>query len=98
MASPFRRTKLAESLSFDLTDPLASNVELLPDLFKGVLALAADAEAQPDHLLFLRRKCLQNVGSLVPHIGIDHRVDGRTYPAILDQVAQRRFAVAPDRR
>ena len=56
MASPLRRPKLAESLGFDLADAFARYVEFLTDFFQGVLALAADAEAQPDHFLLFRRQ------------------------------------------
>src|ERR1700682_144279 len=94
MARPFRRPKLAQGLSLDLTDALSSDVELLPDLFQSVLALAADAEAQPDHFLLFRRQGLQDIGGLVPHIGIDYSIHRGTHPAVFDQVAQRRFSVA----
>jgi hypothetical protein len=35
-----------QCLGLDLPDPLARDIELLTDLFEGVLALAADAETQ----------------------------------------------------
>jgi hypothetical protein len=62
-----------------------------------MLAFAADAETQPDHFLLFRRQGLQNVGGLVADVGIDHGVHGRTHPAVLDQIAQRRFAIAAHR-
>ncbi len=37
-------------------------------------------------------------GGFVADIGIDHGVDRRTHPAVFDQIAQRGFAVAADRR
>ena len=56
MARPFWRPKLAQGLGFDLTDALAGDIEFLADLLQSVLALAADAEAQPDHFLLFRRQ------------------------------------------
>src|SRR5260370_6303867 len=94
MARPFRRPKLAQGLGLDLTDALASDIKLLTNLFQSVLALTADAETQPDHFLLFRREGLQNIGGLVPDVGIDHRLHRGNHPAILDQVAPRRFAVA----
>ncbi len=55
VARSFRRTKLAQSLGFNLANTLAGDVEFLADLFERMFPLAADAEAQPDHLLFLGR-------------------------------------------
>src|SRR5579863_7930251 len=97
MPGALRRTELAQRLGFNLPDTLARDVELLADFLERVLALAADAEAQADHLLLLGRKRLEDVGGLVADVGVDHRVHRRPYPAVLDQIAQRRFAVAADR-
>src|SRR5579883_1969382 len=96
MASPLRRTKLAQSLSLDLADALARYVKFLTDFFKRVLALAADAEAQPDHLLLFGRKRLENVRRFIAHVGVDHRIDRRSHPAVLDQITQRGLTVAAD--
>src|SRR5579863_1571719 len=98
MASPLRRTKLAKRLGFDLADALAGYVEFLTDFFQGVLALAADAEAQPDHFLFLGRQRFQNIGGLVANVRIDDRVNWRSNPAVFDQIAEGRFTIAADRR
>jgi hypothetical protein len=56
MPRAFRRTKLAQRLGFNLPDSLTGYVKFLTDLFEGMLALAADAEAQPDHLFLFRRQ------------------------------------------
>ena len=61
-----------------------------------MLALAADAETEANHLLFLGRKRLQDAGGLVANVGFDHRIYRRSHPAILDQVAQGRFTIPPD--
>src|SRR5262249_55756008 len=42
--------KLAERLGLDLPDALAGDLEVLADLFQGVIALLADAEAHPEDL------------------------------------------------
>ncbi len=53
MPGAFGGPQLPQRLGFDLADAFAGDVELLADLFERVLALAADAEAQADDLLFL---------------------------------------------
>jgi len=72
MARPFRGSKLAQRLRFNLTDALSSDVKLLPNLFQSVLALAADAEAQPDHFFLFRRQGLQNIGGFVADLSLIH--------------------------
>src|ERR1700680_3028607 len=81
----------------NLADALPRDVDLLPDFLEGVLALAADAEPQADHLLLLGRKRLEDVGGFVADVGVDHRVHWRPYPAVFDQIAQRGFTIAADR-
>src|SRR3982075_1786217 len=93
MTGAFRRTKLAQSLGLDLTDTLPRDIEFLPNLLQGVLASAADAEAQADHLFFLRRQGLQNVGGLIANVGVDDRVYGGTDPPVLDEIAKSGLAV-----
>src|SRR5215467_6505891 len=95
---PFRRPELPQGLGFDLADTFSRDVEFLADLFERMLPLAADAETQADHLLFLGRKCLEDVDGFVAHIAVDHRINGRAYPAVFDQIAERGFAIAADRR
>src|SRR4030095_11945078 len=56
VAAAERVPQLPEGLGFNLPDTLAGHVEALADLFEGVLALLADAEAQPQDLLLLRRQ------------------------------------------
>ena len=51
---------MPQGLGLDLPDPLARDIELLADLFEGVLALAADAETQPDYLLLSSSPCLNS--------------------------------------
>ncbi len=94
MPRPLGRTELAERFGLNLSNALAGDIELLADLFKRVLALAADAEPQPDHFLFLGRERLQDVRGFIPDIGIDDGVDRRTHPAVFDEIAQRGFSIA----
>src|SRR5580704_13757918 len=98
MARPFRGSQLAQRLRFNLTDALSGDVKFLPDLFEGVLALAAAADAQADHLLFFGRQGLQNIGGFVADVGVDDGVHGGADPAVFNQVAQRRLAIPAHRR
>src|ERR1700751_4180802 len=94
MARPFRRAKLSQGFSFDLADALTSDIELLTDFFQRMLALAADAEAQTNHLLFFGRECLQNIGRLIAHVGVDYSIYRRSYPAVFDKIAQGGLTIA----
>src|ERR1017187_3533960 len=96
-ASPFWGAKLAKRFGFDLANSFARDVELLADLFERVLALAADAEAHPDHFLLLGREGLEDAGGFIADVGFNHGVDGGAHPAILDEIAEGGFAVAADR-
>jgi len=71
MARALGRSELAKSLGLDLANALTSDIKFLTDLFQSVLALAADAEAQPDHFLLLRREGLQDIRGFVAYIRID---------------------------
>jgi hypothetical protein len=97
VAGAFRRPELAQSFRLDLADPLTRYVELLADLFERVLAFAADAEAQADDFLLLGRKRLQNIRGFVADVGVDHGINGRSNPAVFNQVPERGFTVAADR-
>src|SRR3984957_10127031 len=97
MTRAFGRPELPQRFGFNLPDSLPCDVEFLADLFQRMLPLASDPEPQADDLFFLGRKGFQNVRRLVTDVGIDHRIDGRTHPAVFDQIAQGRFAIAPYR-
>ena len=47
-------TQLTQRLGLNLTNTLAGDVEVLTDLFQGVIGLAADAKAHAQHALFAR--------------------------------------------
>src|SRR6266508_6124679 len=49
-----RVPELPQRLRLDLPDPLARDLEVLADLLERVVALLADAEAHPEHLLLAR--------------------------------------------
>src|SRR5229473_804223 len=95
---PLGSAELPQRLGLDLPDPLARDIKLLADLFEGVLALAADAEAQPDDLLLSRREDLQDAGGFVAHVPFVDGVHRRPDRAIFDEVAERRIAFAAHRR
>src|SRR2546428_9779411 len=46
--------ELAQRLGLDLSDALAGDREVLPDLLQRVLATVGEAEAEPQHLLLAR--------------------------------------------
>src|SRR5687768_8668908 len=98
MTRTLRRPQLPQRLGFDLPDALAGDIEFLTDFLERVLALAADTEPQADDLLFFRRESLQDVRRLVPHVRVDNGIHRRAHPAVLDEVAERRLAVAANRR
>ena len=70
----------------------------MADLLQGVLPLVPYAEAHLDDLLFLRRQRLENVPGFLAHVGVDHRVDRRVDPIVLDEVPESRFAITTYRR
>jgi hypothetical protein len=51
-----RMHQLAHGLAFDLTNPLARDVELLADFFERVVRLRVDAVTHTQHLRFTRRQ------------------------------------------
>src|SRR3989338_2548164 len=66
LLAPARVAELAERLGLDLTDALAGDVEVLPDLLEGVLVLGPDAEALPQDLLLPGAQRLEHpVGGLL---------------------------------
>src|ERR1022692_3951330 len=96
-AGPLRGAQLAQRFGFYLANAFARDVEFLADLFQRVLALAADAEAHANYLLLFRGERLEDAGRLIAHIGFNYGIDGRAHPAVFDEIAQGRFAVAAHR-
>src|SRR5258707_381423 len=71
-----RVPQLAERLRLDLTDALARHLEVLTDLFEGVVALFPDAEPHAEDLLFARRQRLQHLPRLLGEVHVDDRLGG----------------------
>src|SRR5687767_12761823 len=90
-------TQLAEGLRLDLPYTLARDGEILADFFQGVLAAVADAEAHLDHLLLARRERLEDRLRLLLEVQIDDRLRRRDDVAVLDEIAQMRIFLFPDR-
>src|SRR5262245_39096386 len=85
---PQRVTELPERFGLDLPDALAGHGEPLADLFQRVLALFADAEAQPEDLLLLRGEGGEGPLDLSVEVLTQQRVVGRTRGLVLEEVAQ----------
>src|ERR687888_1767949 len=83
-----RVPELAERLGLDLSDALAGDREILPDLLEGVLATVGEAEAEPQHLLLARGERVEDLVRLLPQRQADDRLDGRDDLLVLDKVAQ----------
>src|SRR5262245_42413766 len=88
--------ELAERLGLDLPDALPRHREALADLLEGVLALLADAEAQPEDLLLLGRERGQRPLDLAREVLAQERVVRRPRALVLEEVTQ--FGVLADRR
>ena len=73
-------TQLAQRLGFDLTDALARDVELLADLFQGVVGIHLDAEAHAQYLGFARRQGVEHLFGGIPQAGVDGRFTGAIVP------------------
>src|SRR5437879_7853522 len=88
--------ELAERLGLDLTDALARDVEAPADLFEGVLALLADAEAETQDLLLLGREHREGPLHLIREVLVQERLIGRACRLVLEEVAE--LGILPDRR
>ena len=88
--------QLPERLGLDLPDPLAGHVELLPDLFQGVIAAVPDPEAQAQDAFLAGGERLQHFLGLPLQVEPDHRLDGRHRRLVLDEVAQVRILFLAD--
>jgi len=80
--------QLAQRLRFDLADTLARDLEIATDLFEGVVALLADAEAHAQDLLLARRQRLEHATRLLLEVEVQHGVRGRDRVLVLDEVAE----------
>src|SRR5262245_26696662 len=91
-----RMAQLAQRLGLDLPNAFACYREPLADLFEGVLALFADAEAEPQDLFLLRRQRGERALDLRGEILPEQRVVRRAGGLVLEEVAE--LAVLTDRR
>src|SRR3989442_5216413 len=80
--------ELAQRLGLDLSDALAGDREVLPDLLQRVLATVGEAEAEPQHLLLARGERVEDLVRLLPEREPDDRFDGRDDLLVLDKIAQ----------
>src|SRR5262249_40019598 len=89
--------QLAERLGFNLADALARYVELLTDLFQGVLAAVAEAEPHLDDLLLARAERLHHGFRLLAQIQFNDGLRGRQHSAVFDEVAEMAVLFLADR-
>src|SRR6266545_2914916 len=83
-----RVPELPQRLRLDLPDPLARDLEILADLLERVVALLADAEAHPEHLLLARGERGEHLPGLLGQVHVDDRVGRRDERLVLDEVAE----------
>src|SRR5207248_2869780 len=74
LAAPRRMTQLAQCLRLDLTDALACDVELAPDLFEGARAAVLETEAQLEHAALAERQPLEHALHLLLEQFVRRRV------------------------
>src|SRR2546428_11183304 len=80
--------ELAQRLGLDLSDALAGDREVLPDLLQRVLATVGEAEAEPQPLLPARGERVADLVRLLPEREADDRFDGRDNLLVLYEIAQ----------
>src|SRR6266508_243341 len=83
-----RMPELPQRLRLDLADALARDLEVLADLLQRVVALLADAEAHPEHLLLAGGERGEHLPRLLGQVHVDDRVRGRDERLVLDEVAE----------
>src|SRR5437867_559727 len=89
--------QLAERLGLDLSDALARDREILPDLLERVLASVGEAEAKPEHLLLTRGERVQDLVGLLAQREADDGIDRRHHLLVLDEVAEMAILFLADR-
>src|SRR5438874_12379460 len=83
-----RMPKLAQRLGLDLSDALAGDREVLPDLLQRVLAAVRETEPEPQHLLLARSERVEDLVRLLPKRKPNDRLDRRDDLLVLDKIAQ----------
>src|SRR6266496_1849696 len=92
-----RVPELPQRLRLDLPDPLARDLEVLADLLERVVALLADAEAHPEHLLLARGERGEHLPGLLGQVHVDDRIRRRDERLVLDEVAEVAVLLLADR-
>src|ERR1035438_2955871 len=82
-----RFAQVAQCVPLDLPDPFPAQVELLGNLPEGMLAIMADPEPHPDHLLFAWVQSLEHARGFFANAAFKQRVHHRADTTILNQVA-----------
>src|SRR6185437_11025933 len=85
--------QLLERLRLDLADALARYLVLAPDLFEGVLAGRADAEAQAQHIGLARRQPRQRLIGRLAQLGMGRRLVRGHRRLVGDEIADRGVAI-----
>src|SRR5437773_1396546 len=80
--------KLAQRLRLDLTDPLASDPELLADFLEGPATAVLQAEAELENVAFPCRKGSQDIVDVFAKQLVGHCVDRGLGLAIFQEIAQ----------
>ncbi|EBA16654.1 hypothetical protein RSK20926_02579 [Roseobacter sp. SK209-2-6] len=86
-----------ERLRLDLTDPLAGHAELLADFLQGVVSVHADAETHAQNPFLTRGERGQNPGGGLLQVFLNGRVQRQHRVFVLDEIAQLRIFLVPDR-
>src|SRR5690349_10067168 len=98
LRAPTGALELLNGLGLDLADALASHLELLAHLFQRVVALFAQAEAHPQHLLLAGREGLEHLPRLLAEAGGDGGIHRALGALVLQKVAEVAVAFVTDRR
>src|SRR5437867_582142 len=93
-----RVPELTQRLGLDLSDALAGDREVLPDLLQGVLAAVGEAEAEPQDLLLARGERVEDLVRLLAEREADDRLDWRHDLLVLYKIAQMAVFFLSDRR
>src|SRR5881392_1021848 len=93
-----RVPELTQRLGLDLSDALAGDREVLPDLLQGVLAAVGEAEAEPQDLLLARGERVEDLVRLLAEREADDRLHRGHHLLVLDEISQVAVLFLPDRR
>src|SRR5439155_21360732 len=83
--------QLRESLRLDLTDPLARDTELAPDLLQPARVAVEQAEPKLDHLLLALGERVEDALELLLEQDERRRIGGDGGSGVLDEIAEVRI-------